>query len=524
MYTKHTTIALLATAAFADVRLNLNQKGLKKGYENRYPSTFAYQGIINQKKNNNDQYKRSNCDNEGNKRNVRTEAPQDMLPCRQDAKGKLMKFQKGVPIPIPLRWNNAHDSDCEVNLFINGMTQVVPAKRPFNCGGGYGEQRHFFTIPNNFRGCTTPEENCVVQIYGHSVEPRTYAMCIDFVITSSAAEAYNSEVPAGFTPSASTTGNPFMKRKAPNGEDLQNAVPQPAIHYADSFDTSHIDAQYSGYRGQQKEFIREQLAAAIALQSHVGAGGLVPLGNLDKNKANNMRNQVQNKIKQLEEAARKKNKEAQNALNAAAAKSKTPRKCFEGEIYGVVDNPNCNRQYTNTYVTNVDYVSIYEEFLPKFKAAGLLPYSPTLKTTVGITQVDPFGAYKGSRGEPSLAPKGSPAPYGLTQLKPPAKGQHIVNPFPLGPMKPIAPLFPPIKDDFKTGPKEQGGAGAGGNPGQDCPKNGEAGTRGSIVGTAPVVTDPPVEVKPDPEGPEPINPDDIESAKNTGNYKCKPKA
>jgi hypothetical protein len=39
-----------------------------------------------------------------------------------------------------------------------------------------------------------------------------------------------------------------------------------------------------------------------------------------------------------------------NAMNAnIAAQNALPRgTCFEGELYGVVNNPNCDRQYTNS--------------------------------------------------------------------------------------------------------------------------------------------------------------------------------
>jgi hypothetical protein len=87
-----------------DVRLDPRQRGMAEKVVFREPDTFGYQGIINQKRNNFDQFLRSNIDNEANKRNVAREAPLDMLPCRQDQKGPVMQFQRGMLQNMPLRY------------------------------------------------------------------------------------------------------------------------------------------------------------------------------------------------------------------------------------------------------------------------------------------------------------------------------------------------------------------------------------------------------------------------------------
>jgi hypothetical protein len=381
--------------AAPDVRLAPEQKNVNQKITFRQPDTFGYAGIEKQKKNNFDQFLRSNIDNEANKRNAAVEPAKDMLPCRQDAKGEAMTFTRGTPIEMPLRWNNPHDSDCEVNLWVQGMTKVAPIKRPFNCGGGYKDQRFSFTIPNDFPGCENANDNCVMQIYGHSVEPRTYAMCIDFTLSPGQGKS-----------------NATLSAK-----DVPTTQFQDAIHYQDSFDTSHVDSTHSGYRGQQGEFIRDELKAAIQLQSYVGNGGLVPLGNIDKAKNAKMRDQIQQAIKQAEKAAIQKNKAAQAQLDAEAKKTGQPRKCFEGELYNVVNNPTCARQFTNTYVTNVGYRQIYEAFLPKLQAGKFTSYSPKLKDSFGPAPLDPFGSFK-VQGKPSLAPNGKKgeAPQAAFQL------------------------------------------------------------------------------------------------------------
>ncbi|KAI8905063.1 hypothetical protein EDD86DRAFT_71353 [Gorgonomyces haynaldii] len=385
-------VSLLALSVSADVRLDPKQKGVKDNIQFREPSTFGFKKLIDQKKNDHDQFLRSNLDNEANKRNAAKEAPLDMLPCRNDTKQPGMTLTRGVAVDLPLRWNNPHDSDCEVNVFVNGLKTVIPIKRPFNCGGGYQDMRTNFTIPTDFPGCEKASDNCVVQIYGHSVETRTYAMCIDVTL--------NPAVPAK---------QAVAKRQAngavpTNGKDILVSVPQPAIHYQDSFDTSHVDSQFSGYRGQQKPFIRDQLAAVIEIRSFLGNGGLVPLGNVKQDARKKLENEVNNAIKQAERKAIDKNKAAQRALDAAR-KPGQPKTCFEGELYNVVNNPNCNRQFTNTYVTNVDYKAILAEFKPKFIAAGLESYTPKTKDVIGVTPVDTLGGFK-VKNKPSQTPEG----------------------------------------------------------------------------------------------------------------------
>ena len=505
------SLALLAIVS-ADVRFNFQQKGLNlDNGAYAFPSTFGYKALQQQKDNNNDNFLRSNIDNEANQRNTANELAQDMLPCRQDAVGQIMEFRLDTNYEIPLKWNNPHDSDCEVNLWTNGMSTVTPVKAPFNCGGGYKDQLHSFKIPADFQGCTNATDACRLQLYGHSVEPRTYAACIDFVISPNA--------PVGL-PAALTHPD----------KDIPAAKAQAAVHFADSFDTSHIDSQYSGYRGQQPAAIRPQLAAAIEIQSYLGNGGLVPLGNIDKQTAAQQRNRVQNAIKAAEKAATAKNKAAQQQLNQAAKATGAAPACFEGEIYGVVNNADCTRLFTNTYVTNVDYAAIRDKFVPQFKAAGLFQYTPTLKTVAGVTPPDPFGQFK-VNGKPSLTPanangnkgnnaradQNAGAADGPKPLQPPPRGVGFTPVQLTGPVQPVAPLFPPLAADFKTGPPQQGGAGAGGDPGQKVPETGTTGQRLAsfrVQAAAPVQK---TDAGSPNVGPEPVdNPDDADAQRNIG--------
>jgi hypothetical protein len=103
------------------------------------PSTFGYKGLENQKANNYDNFLRSNIDNEQDNRNFVTEAGKDHLPFRTleaASAGDLTEVACGQEDQVPLRWNNPHSSEMEVNIWVKGNTVVVPIKKPV-CSGAF---------------------------------------------------------------------------------------------------------------------------------------------------------------------------------------------------------------------------------------------------------------------------------------------------------------------------------------------------------------------------------------------------
>ncbi len=59
----------------------------------------------------------------------------------------------GVPVLVPLRWNNPHSSEIEVNVWVRdgtGAPFVVPIRKPVCSGEGRGDNVITFTIPNDF--------------------------------------------------------------------------------------------------------------------------------------------------------------------------------------------------------------------------------------------------------------------------------------------------------------------------------------------------------------------------------------
>ncbi|KAJ3399062.1 hypothetical protein HDV05_002093, partial [Chytridiales sp. JEL 0842] len=156
--------------------------------------TAKYQGQKNQRQNNFDNFLRSNIDNEQDLRNFQTEAGFDMLPVRVENPAAVqvsMTATPGEPVEIPVRWNNPHASELEVNVWIANFTAVVPVKKPVCAGEGFQDAAFWFTIPSDFntligrvpgfQGCNNVGD-CTLQTYAHSVEPREYAVGTPIII------------------------------------------------------------------------------------------------------------------------------------------------------------------------------------------------------------------------------------------------------------------------------------------------------------------------------------------------------
>merc|ERR1719436_297494 len=98
---------------------------------------------------------------------------------------------------IPLRWNNPHSSEMEVNVWVfpkDLPPVVVPIKKPACIAEGYQDNLIKFIIPRDFGdlnskipgfiGCNADTKPmCTVQVYAHSVESRTYTMAFPLIVT-----------------------------------------------------------------------------------------------------------------------------------------------------------------------------------------------------------------------------------------------------------------------------------------------------------------------------------------------------
>lgn len=202
------------------------------------PSTFGYKGLVNQRKKNYDNFLRSNIDNEQDNRNFNNEAGLDHLPFRSfesvadtkyphDGNTKyphqytaaneatfddslqvnnldvdtVLKVKPGEARVTPLRWNNPHAAEIEVNLWIMcaDPPTVIPVKKPTCSGEGNQNNIIEWAIPSDFNdmdwqsceatkcfnGCVAAGD-CVLQIYAHSVETRQYTTSVPIIVTKGA--------------------------------------------------------------------------------------------------------------------------------------------------------------------------------------------------------------------------------------------------------------------------------------------------------------------------------------------------
>lgn len=269
------------------------------------PSTFQYAGLQQQRDGGGyDNFLRSNIDNQQDRRNFEAEDGRDHLPFRsfeartvdshgsqkhkipETFPGRNITATPGQPVIVPLRWNNPHSSELEVNVWIMNNKYVVPIRKPTCSGEGYQDNVINFTIPtnfvnlrdyeglNDFQGCKKVDDNgadCVLQIYAHSVESRTYAIGTPLIVTGDMAP-----------PSA--TKKPVEDRGLDPGVDLNNlkhdlclpsfhadahikdAKPRLARHVSDQFNHAYQNSDFSPYSGQQPEAISRNLQASCILK------------------------------------------------------------------------------------------------------------------------------------------------------------------------------------------------------------------------------------------------------------------
>ena len=261
------------------------------------PSDFGYQGLINQRKNNYDNFLRSNIDNEQDNRNFETEIGKDMLPFRTLEANSIGTDTIITSINqetlIPLRWNNPHSSECEINIWVksnNNDNIVIPIKKPSCCGEGYQDNTISFKIPNDFvqlsekipgfTGCNNVGD-CTLQIYAHSVEPRTYAIGTPIIINGSKSlrgttAIDNSQIlPATVDPQLNidTLPRDICLSTTDMSSNYISAIPRFARLVSDQFNHAYQNSNFSPYSGQQHEQISRNLQSATILRMTAANGG-----------------------------------------------------------------------------------------------------------------------------------------------------------------------------------------------------------------------------------------------------------
>ncbi|KAJ3060816.1 hypothetical protein HK102_009350, partial [Quaeritorhiza haematococci] len=330
-------LALLPVSVLADVSVYSPPiRELQVFYENQFNQRY-------------ETMRQSNIVNQQDRRG-RNEAVKDMLPCRSSvAMQTPVRLARGETLQYVLRFNNPHDGQCEINLWKGNETMPVAAPR--DCGGGFRRETFNVTIPPNAPACNPGE--CFLQFYFYSVEPRDYAACTDIVLEGA----------------------------APGGLQARQTQMQPAKIFQDGYDHAMVDDDYNQYRGQQQ--MTQKLTDRFELEKCVGSGrvvrqeGILPRELRDRKK--NLRNQIQEAIKRLEDQKRqelvagdKALEQQQEALKQsqiqqfeAGQRAFFPinRLAVGAEQYGVFDlnDNNAARQTKNTYIP-LDYSGLRQQF------------------------------------------------------------------------------------------------------------------------------------------------------------------
>ena len=343
------------------------------------PSDFNYQGLKNQRANNYDNFLRSNIDNEQDNRNFESEPGKDMLPFRTLEGNSIGQdiIETSIGTLMPLRWNNPHASECELNIWVKSSTGdeiVIPIKKPSCCGEGYQDNIISFTIPSDFNqlptkipgfsGCNKIGD-CVLQLYAHSVEPRTYAigspLIINETIYSANTAIDNSQIkPATIDPQLNLD---YLQRAtclstSDSSSHINTAVPRFARLVSDQFNHAYQNSNFSSYSGQQHESISRNLQASTILRMTATNGGELGnsiLSNENKKIINDLINKVNNVVERYEKTANDifNNIENNNKIQGNIGEQKLAY-CFRCPETGSV---NTNRLEQKTYIPSFEVKS-----------------------------------------------------------------------------------------------------------------------------------------------------------------------
>jgi hypothetical protein len=368
------------------------------------PATFEYKGLQNQKRRNYDQFLRSNIDNEQDNRNFNDNEGRDHLPFRSFETGIASQegpniltqtVAAGGSLMVPLRWNNPHASELEANIWITHLENnvVVPIKKPTCSGEGYQDNIFKFTVPADFaqleskipgfKGCKQPEEMgsskrpCVLQVYSHSVESRTYAIGIPIIITghvtpANGAPNWNQVLGATASAPASpnidtgvdlTSGNRrtlCLPSNDPSAH-ITTAVPRIAKMFSDVYNHAYMNSDFSPYQGQQQEAISQNLQAAAVnkmVTGNRGELGKAAIPNAMKQSIKRLAN-LENKVYKAYEAIANKiinrikndDRVKDTAQIVIGGTTQNLANCFRCATVG---STNTNRLQTNTYIPSYE--------------------------------------------------------------------------------------------------------------------------------------------------------------------------
>ncbi|KAJ3410698.1 hypothetical protein HDV05_003470 [Chytridiales sp. JEL 0842] len=415
--------------------------------------TAKYQGQKNQRQNNFDNFLRSNVDNEQDLRNFQTEAGFDMLPVRVENPTAIpvsVTMEPNKPYEFPVRWNNPHASELEMNVWIANFTAVVPVKKPVCAGEGFQDAAFWVTIPADFntligrvpgfQGCNQIGD-CTLQTYAHSVEPRTYADGVPLIVPNNGTTGA-SLGPIEIKPAAQDVG--FNLEALPSRLCMPTNDPASNIPTAQPFQPrlvsdvavhAYYDSNFSPSGHQQVDAISQNLQAAVLLGQLASNGGELGKDNLsqaERQARNNLRGQINNQIQANEKtmiAAIKAERQAfaQDAATKNLAPQVAAQKLANCPGCSNVAAVNTNQLFTTTYIPGDIYVPALEALAPKIAAANFqVSYTGAIQKSTLTTMADPngFKKDKNNNGKAAaqafsaqLQQKATPLPANFASLK-----------------------------------------------------------------------------------------------------------
>lgn len=269
------------------------------------PSDFNYEGLKKQRDGGGyDNFLRSNIDNQQDRRNFKTEAGEDHLPFRSfqcgatDAHssqlrktssaptGPATRVAVGTPYAEPLRWNNPHAAELEVNVWLmktTGGPVVVPIRLPTCSAEGHQDNVFTWTIPTDFNEIAVPgfagckkSGDCVLQVYAHSVESRTYASGVPLIVEGIYTGTGSPDVadaPMDVNLDLDKLENEVCLPSSDPSANIVKSIPQKPRLSSDVFNHAFQNSDFSPYHGQNPTKISKQMQASCLLKMVPGNRG-----------------------------------------------------------------------------------------------------------------------------------------------------------------------------------------------------------------------------------------------------------
>merc|ERR1711972_676859 len=217
-----------------------------------------------------------------------------------------------------------------------------------------------------FTGCNqNMKRPCVLQVYSHSVESRTYAIGIPIVITghdaSKTTTNWNAVQAVSNDPGMDLSGlRTLCLPSSDASADILSAVPRYAKLFSDVYNHAYMNSDFSPYQGQQHESISQNLQASAInkmVTGNRGELGKSAIPDAMKNKLKQLQNLEDKTYKRYESLSNKiikrigEQQMKETGTVVASGTSQQLANCFRCTAVG---STNPKRQQTNTYIPSFE--------------------------------------------------------------------------------------------------------------------------------------------------------------------------